>query len=185
HYNSPRSGGPLVAINCAAIPVNLLESELFGHERGAFTDAHARKLGHFESATRGTIFLDEIGEMNPGTQAKLLRVLEQGTFTRVGGSQPVTVDVRVVAATNRDLDKRMQEGSFRPDLFFRWNVVAIPLPPLRQRREDLPLLIRHFLAQKSAAIGVAEKRFERDAFDSLLQYSWPGNVRELENVIER
>ena len=145
HYNSPRASGPLVAINCAAIPENLLESELFGHERGAFTDAHARKLGHFESAHRGTIFLDEIGEMNPGTQAKLLRVLEQGTFTRVGGSQPVTVDVRVIAATNRDLDKSMQDGSFRPDLYFRLNVVAIHLPPLRERREDLPLLIRHFL----------------------------------------
>jgi DNA-binding NtrC family response regulator len=185
HYNSPRASGPLVAINCAAIPDTLLESELFGHERGAFTDAHARKLGHFESANRGTIFLDEIGEMNPGTQAKLLRVLEQGTFTRVGGAQPVTVDVRVVAATNRDLDKGMQEGSFRPDLFFRLNVVAIHLPPLRQRRDDLPLLIRHFLAQKSAAIGLPEKRFEPDAFDCLLHYNWPGNVRELENVVER
>ena len=185
HYNSPRASGPLVAINCAAIPDSLLESELFGHERGAFTDAHARKLGHFESASRGTIFLDEIGEMNPGTQAKLLRVLEQGTFTRVGGSQPVTVDVRVVAATNRDLDKSMQDGSFRPDLFFRLNVVAIHLPPLRQRREDLPLLIRHFLAHKSASIGLPEKRFEPEAFDSLLRYGWPGNVRELENVIER
>jgi DNA-binding NtrC family response regulator len=142
HYHSPRSSSPLVAINCAAIPENLLESELFGHERGAFTDAHARKLGHFESAHRGTIFLDEIGEMNPGTQAKLLRVLEQGTFTRVGGAQPVTVDVRVIAATNRDLDQSMQHGTFRPDLYFRLNVVAIHLPPLRERRDDLPLLIR-------------------------------------------
>src|SRR5215470_10690751 len=147
HYNSPRASGPLVAINCAAIPDNLLESELFGHERGAFTDAHARKPGHFESAHRGTIFLDEIGEMNPGTQAKLLRVLEQGTFTRVGGSQAVTVDVRVIAATNRDLDKSMQDGTFRPDLYFRLNVVSIHLPPLRERREDLALLIRHFLAR--------------------------------------
>ncbi len=185
HYNSPRASAPLVAINCAAIPDNLLESELFGHERGAFTDAHARKLGHFESAHRGTIFLDEIGEMNPGTQAKLLRVLEQGTFTRVGGSQPVTVDVRVVAATNRDLDKSMQDGSFRPDLYFRLNVVAIHLPPLRERREDLPLLIHHFLKMKSAAIGSSVKAFERDAVDCLLRYAWPGNVRELENVVER
>jgi DNA-binding NtrC family response regulator len=185
HYNSPRASAPLVAINCAAIPENLLESELFGHERGAFTDAHARKLGHFESAHRGTIFLDEIGEMNPGTQAKLLRVLEQGTFTRVGGSQPVTVDVRVIAATNRDLDKSMQDGSFRPDLYFRLNVVAIHLPPLRDRRDDLPLLIRYFLARKSGELGMPEKSFDRDAFDCLLRYAWPGNVRELENVIER
>jgi DNA-binding NtrC family response regulator len=185
HYNSPRASGPLVAINCAAIPVTLLESELFGHERGAFTDAHARKPGHFESAHRGTIFLDEIGEMNPGTQAKLLRVLEQGTFTRVGGSQPVTVDVRVIAATNRDLDKSMQDGSFRPDLYFRLNVVAIHLPPLRERREDLALLIRHFITQKSAALGVSEKTFDREAFDYMLRHTWPGNVRELENVVER
>jgi len=185
HYNSPRASAPLVAINCAAIPDNLLESELFGHERGAFTDAHARKLGHFESAHRGTIFLDEIGEMNPGTQAKLLRVLEQGTFTRVGGSQPVTVDVRVIAATNRDLDKSMQDGSFRPDLYFRLNVVAIHLPPLRERREDLPLLIRHFLKTKSDQIGSHAKTFDRDAVDCLLRYHWPGNVRELENVVER
>ena len=185
HYNSPRSSGPLVAINCAAIPENLLESELFGHERGAFTDAHARKLGHFESAHHGTIFLDEIGEMNPGTQAKLLRVLEQGTFTRVGGSQPVTVDVRVVAATNRNLDKSMQDGSFRPDLYFRLNVVAIHLPPLRERREDLPHLLRHFLTLKAADLGVPEKSFERTAVDCLLRYGWPGNVRELENAVER
>jgi len=185
HYNSPRASGPLVAINCAAIPVTLLESELFGHEKGAFTDAHARKAGHFESAHRGTIFLDEIGEMNPGTQAKLLRVLEQGTFTRVGGSQPVTVDVRVIAATNRDLDKSMQDGSFRPDLYFRLNVVAIHLPPLRERRDDLPLLIRHFLTRKAAEIGVAAKSFDAAASDCLLRYAWPGNVRELENVVER
>jgi DNA-binding NtrC family response regulator len=185
HFNSTRASGPLVAINCAAIPENLLESELFGHERGAFTDAHARKLGHFENAHRGTIFLDEIGEMNPGTQAKLLRVLEQGTFTRVGGSQPVTVDVRVIAATNRDLDKSMQDGSFRPDLYFRLNVVAIHLPPLRERRDDLALLVRHFVKSKSALLGCEEKPFDRDAFDCLMRYPWPGNVRELENVVER
>jgi DNA-binding NtrC family response regulator len=185
HEHSPRAGGPLVAINCAAIPVNLLESELFGHERGAFTDAHARKPGHFEAADRGTMFLDEIGEMNPATQAKLLRVLERGTFTRVGGYQPVTVDVRVIAATNRDLDRSLQDGSFRPDLYFRLNVVSIHLPPLRERREDLPPLIRHFLACKSAELGVPEKPFEPDALDALTRYGWPGNVRELENAIER
>lgn len=185
HYNSPRAERALVAINCAAIPENLLESELFGHERGAFTDAHARQVGHFERAHRGTIFLDEIGEMNPGTQAKLLRVLEQGTFTRVGGAQSINVDVRVIAATNRDLNKGLQEGTFRPDLYFRLNVVAIHLPPLRDRPEDLPLLIRHFLKRKATDLGLPEKTFTRDALDILLRYRWPGNVRELENLIER
>ena len=185
HYNSPRAERPMVAINCAAIPENLLESELFGHERGAFTDAHARKLGHFERAHRGTIFLDEIGEMNPATQAKLLRVIEQGCLTRVGGSQTITVDVRVIAATNRDLDKGMEDGTFRQDLYFRLNVVAIHLPPLRERPEDLALLIRHFLRQKSTDLGLPEKSFTREALDILMAYAWPGNVRELENVVER
>jgi transcriptional regulator with GAF, ATPase, and Fis domain len=185
HYHSPRAERPLVIINCAAIPDNLLESELFGHERGAFTDAHARKLGHFEQAHRGTIFLDEIGEMNPATQAKILRVLEQGTLTRVGGSEPIEIDVRVIAATNRDLQQAMRDGTFRPDLFFRLNVVAIHLPPLRERRADLPLFIRHFLTQKAAELGVPEKGFTPAALDRLLNYRWPGNVRELENVIER
>jgi DNA-binding NtrC family response regulator len=174
-----------VTINCAAIPENLLESELFGHERGAFTDAHARQIGHFEQAHNGTIFLDEIGEMNPATQAKLLRVLEQGTFTRVGGGQPIKVDVRVIAATNRDLNRGMEEGTFRPDLFFRLNVVAMHLPPLRERMEDVPQLIRHFLRHKARDLGVTEKSFDRDAIDALARYEWPGNVRELENVIER
>jgi DNA-binding NtrC family response regulator len=185
HHNSPRADRPMVAINCAAIPENLLESELFGHERGAFTDAHARKLGHFERAHRGTIFLDEIGEMNPATQAKLLRVIEQGCLTRVGGSQTITVDVRVIAATNRDLDRGLEEGTFRQDLYFRLNVVAIHLPPLRERREDLALLIRHFLRQKSTELGLPEKSFTREALDVLMSHSWPGNVRELENVVER
>jgi DNA-binding NtrC family response regulator len=185
HYNSPRVDRPLVTINCAAIPDNLLESELFGHERGAFTDAHTRKLGHFERAHRGTIFLDEIGEMNPATQAKILRVLEESTFTRVGGSEQISVDVRVIAATNRDLDKGMQDGSFRSDLYYRLNVVSIHLPPLRERREDLAHLIRHFLQRKSAELSVPERSFNRDALDILHAYRWPGNVRELENVIER
>ena len=180
-----RADQALVAINCAAIPETLLESELFGHERGAFTDAHSRKLGHFENAHNGTIFLDEIGEMNPGTQAKLLRVLEQGSLTRVGGTQPVTVDVRVIAATNKDLDRSLEDGSFRQDLYFRLNVVAIELPPLRERPEDLPLLIRHFLKLKSKEVGVPEKAFNQAALDLILQYRWPGNVRELENVVER
>jgi DNA-binding NtrC family response regulator len=185
HYNSPRAKEPLVAINCAAIPENLLESSLFGHERGAFTDAHARQLGHFERAHRGTIFLDEIGEMNPSTQAKLLRVLEQGSFVRVGGQQSIDVDVRVIAATNRDLQRGLEEGAFRADLYYRLNVVAIELPPLRERPEDLPLLIRHFLSLKSRQLGVPEKTFHRDAVELLERYHWPGNVRELENVVER
>jgi two-component system, NtrC family, response regulator AtoC len=185
HYNSPRASQPLVVLNCSAIPDNLLESELFGHERGAFTDAYSKKLGQFEHAHRGTIFLDEIGEMNPATQAKILRVLEQGTFTRVGGGHPVQVDVRVIAATNRDLHQGMREGTFRSDLYYRLNVVAIHLPPLRERRDDLAPLIRHFLKLKSRELGLAEKPFSNEALDCLMTYSWPGNVRELENLIER
>ncbi|GIW39895.1 MAG: acetoacetate metabolism regulatory protein AtoC [Candidatus Binatia bacterium] len=185
HYNSPRAKRNFVVINCAAIPEQLLESELFGHERGAFTDAHAKKLGQFEHAHQGTIFLDEIGEMSPALQAKLLRVLEQGTFTRVGGDHPVQVDVRVVAATNRDLARAIEEGTFRADLYYRLNVVSIHLPPLRERREDIAPLIRHFLDQKSRELGVEPKTFAPESLDLLLQYSWPGNVRELENLIER
>lgn len=185
HYNSPRRDKPLVALNCAAIPENLLEAELFGHERGAFTDAHARKIGHFERAHQGTIFLDEIGDMPPATQATLLRILESGQFTRVGGEQVVEVDVRVVAATNRDLDKSMQDGTFRSDLFFRLNVVAISLPPLRDRREDLPALIRHFLVKKSQQSGLPLRQFSPRALDMLMNYDWPGNVRELEHAVER
>jgi len=185
HFNSPRSNQPLITLNCSAIPDNLLESELFGHERGAFTDAYAKKLGQFEHADEGTIFLDEIGEMNPATQAKILRVLEQGTFTRVGGAHAVQVDVRVIAATNRDLNQGMRDGTFRSDLYYRLNVVAIHLPPLRERPEDLAPLIRHFLGLKSRELGVAEKSFSSEALDCLMTYRWPGNVRELENVIER
>jgi DNA-binding NtrC family response regulator len=185
HYNSPRRDKPMIALNCAAIPENLLEAELFGHERGAFTDAHARKIGHFERAHQGTIFLDEIGDMPPATQATLLRILESGQFTRVGGEQVVEVDVRVVAATNRDLDKGMADGTFRSDLFFRLNVVAIPLPPLRDRPEDLTLLIRHFLHKKSREANLPLRNFTPRALDRLMTYSWPGNVRELEHAIER
>jgi len=185
HFNSPRSKAPLVTLNCAAIPDNLLESELFGHERGAFTGAHTKKIGQFEYADRGTIFLDEIGEMNPATQAKILRVLEQGSFTRVGGTEPVSVNVRVVAATNRDLHQAMEEGAFRPDLYYRLNVVSLQLPPLRERLEDLPLLIGHFLKRKAAELEVPEKTFAPEALDILSRYSWPGNVRQLENVVER
>ncbi|GIW43767.1 MAG: acetoacetate metabolism regulatory protein AtoC [Candidatus Binatia bacterium] len=185
HYHSPRAHRPLVTLNCAAIPENLLESELFGHERGAFTDAHARKLGQFEFADQGTIFLDEIGEMHPSIQAKILRVLEQGEFLRVGGNQPIRVDVRVIAATNRDLEEGMREGRFRLDLYYRLNVVSLQIPPLRERREDIVPLIRHFLTLKSRELGIPEKSFSSEALDLLLAYSWPGNVRELENVVER
>jgi len=185
HFNSPRAQRPLVALNCAAIPENLLESELFGHERGAFTDAHAKKLGQFELADQGTIFLDEIGDMPASTQAKILRVLESGEFTRVGGAQPVRVDVRVIAATNRDLTQGMADGTFRSDLYYRLNVVSIHLPSLRERREDIVPLVRHFLRAKALELGMPEKTFSNDAMDLLLAYHWPGNVRELENVIER
>ncbi|HJW68429.1 MAG TPA: sigma-54 dependent transcriptional regulator [Candidatus Binatia bacterium] len=185
HYGSPRARKPLVTLNCSAIPESLLESELFGHERGSFTDAHAKKLGQFELAHESTLFLDEIGEMGAATQAKLLRVLETGQFLRVGGERPLRVDVRIIAATNRDLAAAMQDGSFRSDLFYRLNVVAVHLPPLRERREDLVPLIRHFVEAKSRQMGIAEKPIRPDAVDALLRYGWPGNVRELENLIER
>jgi len=185
HYNSPRARKPLVALNCAAIPETLLESELFGHERGSFTDAHQRKLGQFELAHEGTLFLDEIGEMGPATQAKLLRVLEQGEVLRVGGQRPVQVDVRIIAATNRDLVAAVAEGSFRADLFYRLHVVGIHLPPLRERREDLLPLLAHFVATKARELGRPAKTFSPEATDLLLRWHWPGNVRELENLVER
>ncbi len=185
HYHSPRAHKPMVTLNCAAIPENLLESELFGHERGAFTDAYVKKAGQFELADEGTIFLDEIGEMNPGTQAKILRVLEQGEFTRIGGGQSIHVDVRVIAATNRDLHQGMRDGTFRSDLYYRLNVVSVHLPALRERREDIPMLVSHFLCSKAEQLGLPQKSFSPQALDLLLQYSWPGNIRELENLIER
>jgi two-component system NtrC family response regulator len=180
HAASQRSEGPFVAINCAAIPETLLESELFGHEKGAFTGAVARKRGRFELAHGGTIFLDEVGEIAPGIQAKLLRALEEHSFTRVGGVTVQSVDVRMLAATNRDLVARMHEGTFREDLFFRLNVFPIHIPPLRERGEDILLLASHFLAgQGSSAV------LSPDARQALLDYDWPGNVRELRNVLER
>jgi len=185
HYGSPRAAKPLITLNCAAIPENLLESELFGHERGSFTDAHSKKLGQFELAHEGSLFLDEIGEMGPGTQAKLLRVLEHAEFLRVGGTKPIAVNVRIIAATNRDLGQAIKDGSFRPDLFYRLNVVSVHLPSLRERRDDLALLIRHFTHLKSQDMGIQEKTFKAEAADALLRYPWPGNVRELENLIER
>src|SRR6058998_2889044 len=185
HFESNRRDRPFFAINCAAIPETLMESELFGHEKGAFTDAHTRKLGQFELAHEGSLFLDEIGEMGPSTQAKLLRVLEHGEFLRVGGTKPINVDVRIIAATNRDLALGLKEGTFRPDLYYRLNVVTVHLPPLRERRDDLLLLIRHFAQQKAHDMGIAEKTFKPEAVDILMRYHWPGNVRELENLMER
>ncbi len=185
HYQSPRAQRPLITLNCAAIPETLLESELFGHEKGSFTDAHTKKLGQFELAHEGTLFLDEIGEMGPATQAKLLRVLEHAEFLRVGGMKPINVDVRIIAATNRDLALGIKDGTFRPDLYYRLNVVTVGLPPLRERRDDLALLIRHFIQSKSRDMGIPEKTLRPEAVDTLLRYPWPGNVRELENLIER
>ncbi|MFT4570863.1 MAG: DNA-binding NtrC family response regulator [Hyphomicrobiaceae bacterium] len=185
HFHSPRADGPLVTLNCAAIPESLLESELFGHERGSFTDARDRKIGQFELADKGTIFLDEIGEMSAGLQSKLLRVLEEGEIQRVGGNGQIKVDVRVVAATNRDLIDEIDAGRFRKDLFYRLNVVSIELPPLRARRADIPQLIRHFIEAKIRDLGVAPRDFAPATVDRLVAYAWPGNVRELENVVER
>jgi two-component system response regulator PilR (NtrC family) len=184
HYNSGRRG-KFVSINCGALPETLLESELFGHERGAFTGAIRDKRGLFQEADGGTIFLDEIGEMTTSMQVKLLRVLQDRVVRRVGGNEEVTVDVRVIAATNRDLADSIQKGTFREDLFYRINVIPIALPALRHRKEDIPLLADHFIAKYSAAVGVPPKRISAEAMRALEKYSWPGNVRELENVIER
>jgi DNA-binding NtrC family response regulator len=185
HYQSPRANKPLVILNCAAIPDNLLESELFGHERGSFTDAIEKKIGRFEAADGGTIFLDEIGEMSPGLQAKLLRVLEEGEIQRVGAARSQHVDVRVVAATNRNLLEAISEGRFRKDLYYRLHVVSVELPPLRKRTGDLPHLIRHLLERKSQELGMPPKALAPALVDKLVAHRWPGNVRELDNVIER
>ncbi len=182
HKNSPRCHGPFVTVNCAAIPKDLLESELFGHEKGAFTGALATRRGKFELADGGTVFLDEIGEMEPALQTKILRVFEERRFERIGGEVPITADVRILAATNRDLQALVSRGIFREDLFYRLNVVTISLPPLRERREDIPLLITHFLRLYA---GDDHKEICPEAITCLLRYHWPGNVRELENVIKR
>ncbi|MBE3581466.1 MAG: sigma 54-interacting transcriptional regulator [Thermoanaerobacteraceae bacterium] len=185
HYRSLRSEAPFVSINCAALPENLLESELFGHARGAFTGAVAAKKGLFEEAHEGTLFLDEIGDISLSLQAKLLRVLQEGEFIRIGETRPRRVDVRIIAATNRDLEGAIKEGSFRPELFYRLNVITLWLPPLRERRDDIPLLARHFLEQACQRLGKDIKGFTAEAMDALIRADWPGNVRELENVIER
>ncbi|HET7712428.1 MAG TPA: sigma-54 dependent transcriptional regulator [Thermoanaerobaculia bacterium] len=184
HYNSGRRG-KFVSINCGALPETLLESELFGHERGAFTGAIREKRGLFHEADRGTIFLDEIGDTSTAMQIKLLRVLQERVVRRVGATNESPVDVRVISATNRDLSDSIQKGTFREDLFYRINVIPIVLPPLRQRREDIPLLVEHFISKFCRAQAVPQKRISADAMRAIEKYSWPGNVRELENVIER
>lgn len=184
HRLSPRRGKPFIAVNVGALPDTLLESELFGHEKGAFTGAAERRLGRFELADTGTLFLDEIGEIPPATQVKLLRVLEERDVTRVGGSQSIPIDVRVVAATNRPLREHVEDGSFRADLFYRLNVLSVYLPPLRERREDIPLLVRRFVTEFSALHDREFHGISADALEALVEYSWPGNVRELRNLIE-
>ncbi len=185
HSQSYRRDKPFIAVSCAALPESLLESELFGHEKGAFTGAYAQKKGKFEAANRGTLFLDEIGEMSANIQVHLLRVLEEKEFTRVGGNELIKVDVRVISATNKDLKKAVANGEFREDLYYRLNVVTIELPPLRERKEDIPLLAQHFLKKFAVENQKEITDFSPEATDFLLKYDWPGNVRELENAIER
>ena len=182
HYNSSRRNKPFVAVNCAAIPETLIESELFGHEKGAFTDAQTRRIGHFELAHQGTLFLDEVSELSLPTQAKILRALQERDFVRVGGGKTISVDVRLISATNKNLEELMARGVFRSDLFYRINVVPLTIPPLRKRKEDIHLLVKHFL-DKHAEGG--KKKISPEAMDILVAYDWPGNVRELENIIER
>jgi two-component system NtrC family response regulator len=185
HFNSPRAGGPLVTLNCAALPEQLLESELFGHERGAFTGAVAQRKGRFELAHGGSIFLDEIGDLSMSLQVKLLRVLQERQFDRVGGSKTLEVDVRVIAATNKDLEAAMRGGTFREDLYYRLNVVTIQIPPLRERREDIPPLLDAFVVKFAAKNRREVAGFTAAARDTLMKYDYPGNVRELENIVER
>ncbi|HLP77143.1 MAG TPA: sigma-54 dependent transcriptional regulator [Candidatus Paceibacterota bacterium] len=185
HFNSQRQFAPFVPINCSALPENLLESELFGHKRGAFTGAINDKKGLFQEAEGGTIFLDEVGSMSPLLQSRLLRVLQEREIRRVGDNTPVYVNVRVLAATNEPLEQRIKEGTFREDLYYRLNVIAIPLPPLRERLDDIPLLVAHFLQNKGSSKNETEFKITRAAMDALCAHDWPGNVRELENAIER
>jgi two-component system nitrogen regulation response regulator NtrX len=185
HEKSPRRGGPFVSLNCAAIPAELMESELFGHEKGSFTGAAARHIGKFELAHEGTLFLDEIGDMPPPMQAKLLRVLEEGEIERVGGGHPLAISVRVVVATHRNLEEQVRQGTFREDLYHRVFVFPIVLPPLRERREDIRVLVEHFSRQLAEQNNWKPKMFAPQAIEALEQYAWPGNVRELRNVVER
>ena len=185
HLQSPRAKRPLVEVNCAAIPSELIESELFGHMKGSFTGAVSDRAGKFEQADTGTLFLDEIGDMSQSAQAKVLRVLQDGVVTRIGGSKTISVDVRVLAATNKNLEEEIAAGRFREDLFYRLNVVPLHVPPLRERREDIPLLVAHFVHLLSSREGVTPRSFEQTAIDLLARMDWPGNVRELRNTIER
>ncbi len=185
HRESPRRAKAFVEVNCAAIPSELIESELFGHVRGSFTGAIGDRAGKFEQANGGTLFLDEVGDMSPAAQAKVLRVLQDGVVTRIGGTRAISVDVRVLAATNKVLDAEIQSGRFREDLYYRLNVVPLHVPPLRERREDIPLLIQHFLTTFASRDGVAPRAIGQDAVDALCALDWPGNVRELRNTIER
>jgi DNA-binding NtrC family response regulator len=185
HHNSPRADRPFVAINCGALPETLLESELFGHTKGAFTGAVTNKLGLFRSAEGGTVLLDEVGEITPAMQVRLLRALQEHEVTPVGSSIPVSFDARIICATNRDIEKEVTEGRFREDLFYRLNVIEIHLPPLRERREDIPLLVRKFITRTAREQGREEKAIEPAAMSALINYAWPGNVRELQNAIER
>src|SRR4030066_874165 len=185
HYNSNRKTFPFVTINCAAIPDTLIESELFGHEKGAFTNAIERKLGRFEVAHQGTLFLDEIGELSLSTQAKILRFLEEREFNRVGGSKTIKVDVRLITATNKDLNQLIKNGNFREDLYYRINVVPIVIPPLRERKEDIPTLIDHFISKFSAENNKNVKGISKEALEVVMEYELPGNIRELENLVER
>ncbi len=185
HFAGPRKKKPFLVVNCAAIPDNLVESELFGHEKGAFTGADTTRAGKFEAADGGTVFLDEIGDMHLGSQAKLLRVLQDGVVERVGSNKPQKVDVRVIVATNRDLKKRVEEGAFREDLYFRLEVLSIELPPLRDRMEDLPLLVSHFRDKLGKKLGIVPPTVGPDIIDAFRRYRWPGNVRELEHTLEQ
>ena len=185
HRNSPRASRPFVAINCAAIPEGLLESELFGYERGAFTGATAQKKGRLEMADGGVVFLDEIGELAPALQVKLLRVLQEREFERLGGSRPIAVDIRLIAATNKDLAAAVKTKTFREDLYYRLDVVSVVVPPLRERREDIPILAEYFVTKFAAKCKVKAKKISAEAMAGLMNYDWPGNVRELENAIER
>jgi DNA-binding NtrC family response regulator len=184
HNLSPRADKQLVTVNCGAIPLPLIESELFGHEKGAFTDAREMHLGSFEQANGGTLFLDEIGELPPEAQVKLLRALENRTITRVGGKKPIAIDVRIIAATNRDLEEKMRQGGFRLDLFYRLNVFTIQVPSLRERRDDIPQLVDYFIAKYNRMQGMKVTGITRQAINRLMQYEWPGNIRDLENAIQ-
>ncbi len=185
HYNSLRAGFPLIKVNCAALPESLLESELFGHEKGAFTGAASRRIGRFEAANRGSLFLDEIGELTPAMQVKLLRVLQEHEFERLGGNETIKADVRIIAATNRDIEKEVREERFRQDLYYRLNVVSIVLPPLRERKEDIPGLMDYFIAKYGKENRKHVAGVTAEARDLLMRYAYPGNVRELENILER